>query len=104
MAKEKLAEEFEALEIKSKEANRFILDIADLLRMDVDSVGFDGIKFTIDDFEMAIKELPKLKQDDLVQELQNAKNYFELALDRADPTMAIKSGLKSVSGALANER
>jgi len=54
----KLAQkEFEALEIKGKEANRFILDIADLLRMDVDSVGFDGIQFTIDDFEMAIKAL-----------------------------------------------
>ena len=58
----KLAQkEFEALEIKGKEANRFILDIADLLRMDVDSVGFDGIQFTIDDFEMAIKALAKIK-------------------------------------------
>ena len=50
-----IEEEFEKLEINWREANRFIIDIADKLRMDTDSVGYDGIKFSIDDFEEAIK-------------------------------------------------
>lgn len=54
----KLAQkEFEKLEVGYREANRFIIDIADKLRMDTDSVGLDGIQFSIDDFEMAIKEI-----------------------------------------------
>ena len=54
----KLAQkEFEKLEISWREANRFIIDIADKLRMDTDGVGYDGIQFSIDDFEEAIKAL-----------------------------------------------
>jgi hypothetical protein len=54
----KLAQkEFEKLEISWREANRFIIDIADKLRMDTDSVGYDGIQFSIDDFEEAIKSV-----------------------------------------------
>ena len=49
--------EFEKLETSVKEANLFIIQIANLLKMDTDGVGFDGIQFSIDDFEEAIKAM-----------------------------------------------
>lgn len=49
-----MEKEIEGLKTKKKEANRFIIDIAELLGMDVDGVGFDEIQFSIDDFKNAI--------------------------------------------------
>ena len=37
-----------------KEANEFIIDIAQLLQMDADGLGYDGLQLTIDDFKDAI--------------------------------------------------
>jgi len=42
------------LKTKIKDANQFIIDIASLLGMDVDGIGFDGLSWTIDDFDDAI--------------------------------------------------
>jgi len=49
-------DEFEKLLKSNKEANEFIIDIASLLKMDTDSVGYDGIQFSIDDFKDAVAE------------------------------------------------
>jgi predicted membrane chloride channel (bestrophin family) len=51
------AQEFEKLIKSNKEANEFIIDIANLLNMDTDSVGLDDIKFSIDDFKDAIHSM-----------------------------------------------
>lgn len=40
-----------------KEANEFIIDIAKLLNIDADGIGFDGLTLSIDDFEEAINKL-----------------------------------------------
>ena len=99
----KLAQqEFEKLETSWRGANRFIIDIAEELRMDTDSVGFDGISFSIDDFKMAIENIPQNNTNDLKQALENIKAYIEIGLDRADPTMAMKSALTIVEKALSN--
>jgi len=50
-------QEFEKLQRTNREANQFIIDIAGLLEMDIDSVGHDDIQFSIDDFKQAIKYL-----------------------------------------------
>ena len=47
-------QEFETLQKDNKDANEFIIDIANLLKMDTDSVGLDDITFSIDDFKDAI--------------------------------------------------
>jgi len=39
--------EFENLEQSNKNANEFIKDIAELLNMDTDSVGYDDIQFDV---------------------------------------------------------
>lgn len=44
---------------KNKETNMFIIEIAKLLDMDIDGVGFDDHQFTIEDFEEAINILNK---------------------------------------------
>lgn len=44
---------------QNKDANIFIKDIAVMLGMDIDGIGFDGLKFSIEDFEDAIKSLNK---------------------------------------------
>ena len=51
---------------ETKEANEFIIMIADLLKMDTDGVGFDDISFSIDDFETAIKEYKKQSKKELL--------------------------------------
>ena len=50
-------QELEKLQNNSKEANQFIIDIADLLKMDTDGVGYDDIQFSIDDFKDAVSAL-----------------------------------------------
>lgn len=50
-------QEFEKLQQNNKDANEFIIDIADLLKMDTDSAGYDDIQFSIDDFKDAISAL-----------------------------------------------
>jgi len=42
---------------KRKEANEFIKSIAEMVGIDTDVVGFDGVTLSIDDFEEAIKSL-----------------------------------------------
>jgi len=44
---------------QNKDANIFIKDIAVMLGMDTDGIRFDGLKFSIEDFEDAIKSLNK---------------------------------------------
>jgi len=56
-------QEFEKLQRTSKEANQFIIDIAGLLGMDTDGVGYDGLEFSIDDFKEAIRALYSLHGD-----------------------------------------
>lgn len=46
----------EKLKKSNKDANEFIIDIADLLKMETDGVGCDELQFTIDDFKDAIRE------------------------------------------------
>jgi hypothetical protein len=43
------------LKNKNKEANEFIIDIANLLNIVTDGLGYDGLQLTIDDFKDAIK-------------------------------------------------
>jgi hypothetical protein len=45
----KTSDDWDKLEKRNKEANEFILDIANLLEMEIDGIGFDGITFTIDE-------------------------------------------------------
>lgn len=46
----------------NKEANEFIKDIANLLGMDADGIGYDEIQYSIDDFKEAIDKLREKKQ------------------------------------------
>jgi len=45
------------LEDERKSANEFIIDIAKLLNIDADGIGFDGLQLSIDDFKEAINKL-----------------------------------------------
>ena len=45
------------LEAERKEANQFIIQIAELLGIDADGIGFDGLTLSIDDFKEAINKL-----------------------------------------------
>lgn len=45
------------VKIKLKEANQFILEIAELLDMNIDGIGYDGIQFGLDDFKEAITKI-----------------------------------------------
>ena len=56
MTKEELIND---LKKRHKEANEFIIEIADKLNMDTDGVGFDGIQLSMLDFEIAIKKIRK---------------------------------------------
>ncbi len=58
------------LKRKIKEANSFILDIAKILKIDTDGIGFDGLQLSIDDFKEAQKEVYNQAIDDAVK---NAK-------------------------------
>ena len=42
---------------KLKEANEFIIEIAKILNMDIDGIGYDGLQFSLDDFQNAIDEI-----------------------------------------------
>lgn len=50
LAMQKIAD----LEHKNKEANEFIIEIAKMLKMETDGIGFDGIQFSLDDFQAAL--------------------------------------------------
>ena len=53
---------------KMKEANQFILDIAQMLGIETDGVGFDGITLSIDDFsEAADKMVEERLREELAQ-------------------------------------
>ena len=52
---EKKAAVITQLETKNREANIFIKWIAELLNMETDGVGFDEIRWGIDDFQEAIE-------------------------------------------------
>jgi len=55
----KLAQsEFEKLKLSNEQANEFIINIAEMLNMDVDGIGFDGLQFSINDFKDAINKAP----------------------------------------------
>ena len=49
--------EINQLEAEKKESNTFIIDIAELLNIDADGIGFDGLTLSIDDFKEAINKL-----------------------------------------------
>jgi len=59
----KLRKKIEELESKNEEANQFIIEIAKLLDINTDSVGYDGIKLCMDDFSYAIGILKTTKED-----------------------------------------
>lgn len=42
-----------------QQANEFIIDVAKLLGMDTDGLGYDELQYSIDDFEDAIRALAK---------------------------------------------
>ena len=50
-------QELDKLIQSTKDANQFILDIAVLLDIETDGVGFDEIQLSIDDFKDAIERL-----------------------------------------------
>ena len=52
-----LNEDLYELEKGNKKVNGFIIGIAELLKMDTDGIGYDDLKFSIDDFEDAINKL-----------------------------------------------
>lgn len=52
-----LGKHIDQLEAERKEANQFIIQIAELLGIDADGIGFDGLTLSIDDFKEAIKKL-----------------------------------------------
>ena len=53
---------------KMKEANQFILDIAQMLGIETDGVGFDGITLSIDDFsEAADKMVEERLREELIK-------------------------------------
>ena len=52
-------QEFEKLQQSNKDANEFIIDIANLLKIETDGIGYDDLKLSLDDFQEAIKELKK---------------------------------------------
>jgi hypothetical protein len=54
-----LSRENTNLRKSNKEANEFIKDIATLLGMDADGIGYDGLQYSIDDFKEAIDKLNK---------------------------------------------
>lgn len=43
-------------------SNEFIKGIAEMLDMDADGIGYDGLQLTLDDFEEAIKNLTNKNQ------------------------------------------
>ena len=49
--------EFEKLEQRHKEANEFIKTVAEMMGIDTDSVGFDDVQLTLDDFSDVINKL-----------------------------------------------
>ena len=42
-----------------KNTNDFILEIASMIKMDTDGIGFDGITFNLEDFEEKIEQIKK---------------------------------------------
>ena len=50
-------EYIDQLEVERKEANQFIIQIAELLGIDTDGIGHDGLQLSIDDFKEAINQL-----------------------------------------------
>lgn len=59
--------------LSNKEANEFIIDIANLLQMDTDGIGYDDLQYSIDDFKEAIRHyvLSLLPSDEEIE------NHFE---------------------------
>ena len=55
-------EDFHNLEKSVKEANEFIKDVAELLGIDSDGIGYDGLTLSIDDFKEAINKLTDSKK------------------------------------------
>ena len=45
------------LEQKQKEANQFIIEIAEMLNIETDGLGYDGLQLSLDDFQEAINRL-----------------------------------------------
>ena len=63
---------------------------------------------SLNEFELVVKNLtiPDVRLSligELINELQNCRTYFELALERSDPLSPIKAGLKGVKKVLDNE-
>jgi len=66
-----------------KEANQFIIQIAELLGIDADGIGYDGLQLSIDDFKEAINKLGKTVimewisvKDRPLYEIDNAGNWI----------------------------
>ena len=55
------SDQMDELEVKNKnlikDANQFIIQIADLLGIDADGIGYDGLQLSIEDFQEAINKL-----------------------------------------------
>ena len=45
------------VEAENKDANQFIIQVADLLGINTDGIGFDELRLSIEDFEEAINKL-----------------------------------------------
>ena len=55
--KKNILHNYNALKKRHKKQNEFIIDIAKLLNIDTDGVGYDEIQLTIDDIQTAIEKL-----------------------------------------------
>ena len=54
----------------NKEANEFIIDIAKALKMDTDGIGFDGLKFSIDDFKEGVNSVKEERNKPIIEKLE----------------------------------
>ena len=52
---------------KRKEANDFIIQIAELLGMDTDGIGYDGLQWGIDDFNEALDNVLSEKMKEFAE-------------------------------------
>jgi len=56
----------ELIQKKVNESNEFIIDIAKLLKMDTDGIGYDGLQFSIDDYQEGIDKLINARVKELL--------------------------------------
>ncbi len=66
------------VEAENKDANEFIKDIAKLLNIDADGIGFDGLTLSIEDFQGAIKEKDVVISEYHTKMIADKESYFEV--------------------------